>query len=66
MSAIDNPNTNALKTISGDPDSPLFNRDDYYIIKKSINQALKCSDTHSASANKSMLTLEILKDSSYS
>ena len=66
LSAIDNPNTNALKTISGDPDSPLFNRDDYYIIKKSINQALKSSDTHSASANKSMLTLEILKDSSYS
>ncbi|MBV53388.1 MAG: hypothetical protein CL816_04895 [Coxiellaceae bacterium] len=66
LSAIDNPNTNALKTISDNKPVSSFNRDDYHIIKRAIHQALKCSDTHSLDSNKSMLTLEILNNYSYS
>ena len=55
-----------MKTIMGDNGLLSFNRDDYYIIKKGIDMALKYSDTHSIDVNKSTLTFEILTDTSYS
>ena len=58
LSAINHPNTNSLKTISGDSDSLLFNRDDYHIIKKRIQLALKYSDANSTNSHKSTLVLE--------
>ncbi len=60
VSAINNPSWGAIKNITDGHGSLSFNRDDYHIITKGVQSALKYSDTHSLNAHKSTLVLERL------